>query len=74
MLTDLIEDQNYTHRKTGGVYRLICLGKNEADGSDVVIYQNVNDLEVWVRSKDEFMDGRFVEVSHAVCSRETGNA
>ena len=47
----------HRHRK-GGLYRLICEGVNEADRSAVVIYDDAEGT-TWVRSKDEFNDGRF---------------
>lgn len=48
-----------THRhKKGGLYRMVGPAILEADRSDVVIYDDA-DGTVWVRSTDEFHDGRF---------------
>ncbi len=52
-----------THRhKKGGGYRLLGYGINEADRTDVAIYDDA-DGTVWVRSKVEFEDGRFRPVT-----------
>lgn len=53
-----------THRhKKGGLYRVIAEGLNEADRCPVVIYDDA-DGQVWVRSAQEFWDGRFTSVNN----------
>jgi len=47
----------HQHRK-GGYYRLLCYGTQEADRTPVAIYDDAVGT-VWVRSADEFDDGRF---------------
>jgi hypothetical protein len=48
-----------THRhKKGGLYRLVGPAILEADRSAVVIYDDAEGT-VWVRSAEEFNDGRF---------------
>ncbi len=47
----------HRHRK-GGLYRVVGPAIFEADRSDVVIYDDA-DGTVWVRSAQEFHDGRF---------------
>ena len=48
-----------THQhKKGGQYRLLCDAKLESDESDVIVYYD-QEGKVWVRSKEEFFDGRF---------------
>ena len=52
-----------THRhKKGGGYRLLGYGINEADRTNVAIYDDA-DGTVWVRSRLEFDDGRFTPIS-----------
>ena len=52
-----------THRhKKGGLYRVIAEGLNEADRLPVVVYDDAHG-QVWVRSAQEFWDGRFTIVS-----------
>jgi len=52
-----------THRhKKGGVYRLLAYGVYEADRSDVAIYDDAEG-NIWVRSLEEFEDGRFSPIS-----------
>ena len=47
----------HRHRK-GGLYRVVGPAILEADRSAVVIYDDAEGT-VWVRSADEFNDGRF---------------
>lgn len=58
------DDQASTwrHVKTGGLYRLLRVGKLEACQTPVAVYVGVDAL-VWVRPCSEFFDGRFEEVS-----------
>lgn len=51
----------HRHRK-GGQYRLLARGILEADRSVVAIYDD-SDGTIWVRSLDEFEDGRFSPIS-----------
>lgn len=53
----------WKHGKTGGLYQVICEGENEADLVPVVVYQSLTDKRIWVRSKEQFLDGRFTKVS-----------
>lgn len=51
-----------THRhRSGGLYRLLTHGINEADRSAVAIYDDASGT-VWVRNAAEFGDGRFTPV------------
>ena len=52
-----------THRhKKGGGYRLLGFGINEADRTEVAIYDDA-DGTVWVRARAEFEDGRFTPIT-----------
>ena len=52
-----------THRHhKGGGYRLLGYGVNEADRTRVAIYDDAEGT-VWVRSAEEFNDGRFTPVT-----------
>ncbi|MFT3803359.1 MAG: DUF1653 domain-containing protein [Burkholderiaceae bacterium] len=55
----------YRHLKTGGVYEVLTRGLNEADLTPVVIYRNVASGQVWVRSAEQFDDGRFAPLDGA---------
>lgn len=55
----------YRHKKTGGVYSVIALGRNESTLEEVVVYKKYRThrlQDVWVRPMKEFQDGRFEEV------------
>ena len=45
--------KKYKHFK-GHIYEVIALAKDADDLKDVVVYKNVENEEVWVRSLDEF--------------------
>ncbi len=49
------------HLKSGGLYRVIGLGKIAANLEDVYIYEAMCNQTLWVRSKAEMEDGRFVK-------------
>lgn len=51
----------WRHNKTQGLYQILAIGKEESDLTDVVIYKSLKDGQVWVRNKEEFLDGRFVK-------------
>ena len=54
----------YRHKKRGTKYRLIEAGAIlEATGERVVVYQCIDDGQVWVRPHAEFFDGRFERVT-----------
>ena len=48
------------HVKSGGVYRVLEIGKMENDLTSVVVYKSEDNGQVWVRPLAEFADGRFV--------------
>jgi ribonuclease HI len=47
------------HLKTGGLYRILEVGKYEPTGEDVYIYRSKLDQRIWVRPRPEMEDGRF---------------
>lgn len=54
----------YKHKKSQGVYEVVCHAVVEATLEVVVVYRNINNpVEVWVRPIKEFYDGRFEPVS-----------
>lgn len=61
----------YRHVKTGRVYIVVALGRNELTLEEVVVYAAVDRWteyryslqDVWVRPRAEFEDGRFDEVT-----------
>ncbi len=52
----------YRHKKTGGIYEVICNATRESDGALMVVYRNTETGDRWVRPADEFGDGRFERV------------
>lgn len=63
----------HRHRKSGGFYRLLGVGKMQAeqwfdeieltvDMAEVAIYQSLEDQSMWVRPLAEFNDGRFEDL------------
>lgn len=55
----------WLHVKTGGLYELVGECRIEATNTPAVLYQSKKDGTIWVRSRDEFYDGRFVNTSSA---------
>lgn len=53
----------YRHRKTGGIYGVICNATRENDGELLVVYRNMETGDRWVRPASEFNDGRFERVA-----------
>lgn len=47
------------HLKSGGLYKIIDLGRIEATLEVVYIYQSLQTQDVWVRPQSEMEDGRF---------------
>lgn len=55
--------ERYRHKKTGGVYRVISdTALLEADKTAAVVYQSEADGVVWIRSAEQFYDGRFERI------------
>lgn len=55
----------YRHKKSGGMYAYLGVGKLEANGERHVMYVPVGQLETaepWLRPYNEFHDGRFERV------------
>lgn len=50
------------HKKTGGLYRIICPARLEATLEEVIVYRSETTGETWVRSKEQMFDGRFEKV------------
>lgn len=58
-----MKPERYKHKKTGGIYSVICNANIEKTGELVVVYQNEKTGERWVRPADEFNDGRFERIT-----------
>lgn len=69
--------RRFLHKKTGGTYELVGIGKMQTsdwlvsrlaelpasvDMSPVAIYRADKDGSLWARPLDEFQDGRFAEI------------
>lgn len=52
----------YRHRKSGGIYGVVCNAARESDGELLVIYRNIETGERWARPASEFKDGRFERI------------
>lgn len=66
------ERELYEHKKSGGVYELVCFGLLERDKEPVAIYRHHYTKEVWVRSSVEFNDGRFEKLIAISASKPAG--
>ena len=51
----------HRHKKTGGLYRRLFVGKLEWNLEPAVAYQ-AKDGTIWIRPQAEFEDGRFEEL------------
>jgi hypothetical protein len=49
----------YMHKKTGGIYSVICQAHHEKTGELCVVYFNEKTGDRWIRPVSEFNDGRF---------------
>lgn len=49
----------FRHKKTGGIYAVICNAARESDGVLMIVYRNVVTGDRWIRPAAEFNDGRF---------------
>jgi len=60
-LKDISIGGYYRHKRTGGVYQVLCLAIIEATMTNAVVYAAKKDgkVERWVRPVAEFCDGRF---------------
>lgn len=38
----------------GHLYQIICLGKNSETKEEMVVYQNIQTKEIWIRNKEMF--------------------
>lgn len=52
----------YRHKKTGGIYEVICNATRESDGALMVVYRNTETGERWIMDSDEFVGGKFERV------------
>ena len=50
------------HKKTGGLYRVVCLANIEASLEPAYVYESLQTHDYWIRPKDEMEDGRFEPV------------
>lgn len=57
------QQEIFRHKKTGGVYAVVCNATRESDGVPLVVYRNLDTGALWVRPADEFHDGRFERVA-----------
>jgi hypothetical protein len=53
----------YRHKKSGGIYGVVCNATSEHDSVLLVVYRNLETGERWVRPAEEFNDGRFDRVA-----------
>lgn len=53
-MTRKIKKNKLYHHFKGHVYKVLEFAKDSRDLSLVVVYQNVNTKEIWVRNYDEF--------------------
>ena len=63
MKKDISKGEIWRHNKTKGLYKIIEIGIEEKDLTEAVIYKSLKDGTVWIRNKEEFLDGRFEKVT-----------
>ncbi len=61
----VLHGARWRHRKSGGLYKVLAVGRIEATLAPCVIYQAEAGGDVWVRPYDEFTDGRFERIVQA---------
>lgn len=59
--------EHWRHVKRGSTYHIVCVATMQSsqrawDHEITVVYRSNDDGRSWVRTLDEFMDGRFVRV------------
>jgi hypothetical protein len=61
----------WRHKKTGGLYQVTTIARLQTrlepanglqDMDELVVYRSIKDSSVWVRSLEEFVDGRFEQM------------
>lgn len=63
-----MKDKVFKHKKRGTLYTVVGLAELQMsaddliDGSEVVVYHG-EDGKLWVRGREEFLDGRFEEIT-----------
>lgn len=57
-----MDETQWRHVKTGGIYAIESTALLESDATPMVVYRNVATGERWVRPAREFYDGRFLKV------------
>lgn len=55
----------WRHKKTGGVYAIIGVCRLEATNAPAYLYTSTSNGVVWARDMDEFLDGRFENITPA---------
>lgn len=63
MKKDISKGEILRHKKTNGLYEIVEIGTEEKDLSEAVIYKSLQDGKIWIRNKEEFLDGRFEKVT-----------
>jgi hypothetical protein len=53
----------WRHKKTGGLYTIMSECRLERTNEPMFIYLAHYDGTLWARAKDEFLDGRFEEIT-----------
>lgn len=63
MKKDISKGEIWRHKKTNVLYEIVEIGTEEKDLSKAVIYKSLQDGKIWIRNKEEFLDGRFEKVT-----------
>lgn len=60
-IDDINPGQHVIHKKTGGHYVIVGRGRLEYDiDKRIVAYRKINEIDLWIRPLEEFLDGRFI--------------
>lgn len=63
MSKDISKGEVWRHKKTDGLYKIIEIGIEEKDLTEAIVYKSLQDGKIWIRNKEEFLDGRFEKVT-----------
>lgn len=50
------KDSIWRHYKWAGLYKVICVARDEATGKDFIVYQSLHDGQIWTRSADSWFE------------------
>lgn len=73
---DLVIGGYYRHKKSGGIYQIVMLATIHSTMKPAVVYaaRTLDGVRAWVRTTDEFCDGRFEPVDMTLAKGDAGHS